>query len=253
MTLKFLQLNIESGRFLDEVIAFIQKHDFDIINLQEVSGGKFNKYNQFDIFQTLKEKLGYKGELTKTMIGKSDPQSYFGNATFFKPSFSLLNKKEIIWLKPFVELSELPKNNFQTLPRNALHLTLTKDNLTLNVINAHLAWGPTPLDEPYKINQANILIDYMKNVSQPFVLSGDFNVTPDSQIVKNFNQLARNLTVENHLTNTLNAKTHRVLSLFPPGLAVDYIYTSQDIKVDKFEAIKETLSDHLGLMTEIVI
>ncbi len=97
------------------------------------------------------------------------------------------------------------------------------------------------------------MVDYLKQVQPPFILTGDFNVRPDTQLIKNFDTLARNLTSEHKITNTLNAQTHRAVEIFPPGIAVDYIYITDDIKVNKFEVIAETLSDHLGLQAELEI
>lgn len=96
-----------------------------------------------------------------------------------------------------------------------------------------------------------MLVEYMKNVPRPFILSGDFNLTSDSQTIQQLNNLATNLTLDNHVTNTLNAHTHKAKHLFPPGLAVDYIYTSKDVVVEKFAVVEEDLSDHLGLIAMI--
>ena len=254
MTISLLQLNIESARFVDEIVSYIKQYDFDILHLQEVSAHVFNKYHNIDCFQELKNRLGYEGVLTKTTTRLNDPSSYFGKAILFKPAFTLRSQQEI-WMKPTKQLVQLPKTaeEIRQLSHNALHVQLEKDGKTINCINTHLAWGPTPEDEQYKLDEAKILVDYMKNVSKPFVLSGDFNVTPDSQIVEWFDAMATYLITEYRITNTLNPNVHRAKILFPQGLAVDYIYISKDIKVDNFEVITEDLSDHFGLKTKIEI
>jgi len=64
MTIKFLQLNICMGMFLDRVINLIKVNDIDIVNLQEVSGGKISKKQELDCFKDLKRSLDYyNGEL----------------------------------------------------------------------------------------------------------------------------------------------------------------------------------------------
>ncbi len=254
MQIALLQLNIESGHFLDAVISFIKQHNFDIVQLQEVSGGTFNRYHYIDNFEDIKEKLGYNGVLTKTATHVTDESSYFGKATFFKPSFTLLSQ-EVVWLSPFTKLNNFPKQpeDIKQLPHSTLHIRLQKEGRVINCVNTHLAWGPNPKDEPYKLDQAKILVEYMKNMETPFFLSGDFNVTPDSQIALWFDELGNNLITENHITNTLNPHIHRAKELFPKGLAVDYVYVSKDIIVKNFQVIQEDLSDHLGLMCEIEI
>ncbi len=95
MLIKLLQLNCENGRFLTKIVNFLHQNDFDIINLQEASSGNLNRYNHnLDVFTELKQQLDYQGVLTQTMRS-SDGKSYFGNATLFKPEFSL-RKQNVI-------------------------------------------------------------------------------------------------------------------------------------------------------------
>ena len=65
--------------------------------------------------------------------------------------------------------------------------------------------------------------------------------------------MATNLIVKNKVTNTLNPRVHYARKkLFPPGLAVDYIYISKHFKQKKFKVLKNLdLSDHFGLESEL--
>lgn len=255
MTLSIFHLNIQSGRFLDEIIAFVKQNDFDILQFQEVSGGKFNSFNHEDNFEEIKQRLDYTGELTKRFTAINDPSNYFANATFIKADFSLI-KKQVLWLAPFQEYAQFPpiRSDPQKTPYNLLHLTLEIRGKRLHSLNTHLAWGPTPEDEPYKVMQGKMLYEYVKQINEPFVLSGDFNLTNDSQVVKWMQTIGRDLATESRITNTLNSKTHHAPHLFPPGLAVDYIFVDKQTKVLDFQLIdKPDLSDHLGLMVKIEI
>lgn len=262
MPIKLLQLNIFQGKLLPAVLEYIKQSQFDILQLQEVSGGSFSKGGLWtgpratltesnpetigiDCFQIMKEELGYEGIMNKTIVRRSDAKSYIGNATFFKPSVPLKAAKEL-FLKPYVETDE--HIDAQDAPRAALMTTFLLNNKEVTFINCHLAWGPTPEDEPYKIDQAKILIDYIKSLKTSFVLTGDFNVTADSQIVKWMNEIGRNLNLENNITNTLNPDIHAAKVLFPKGLAVDYAFASKQILVSDFHVVdKPNLSDHFGL------
>ena len=272
MKIKILQLNIWQGKFLDNIISFIQKEDFDILQFQEVTGGKCSKgglyryprnmqlkspeINQdtvgIDCFAVLKEKLGFDGVLAIAHRETGDPNSYEGNTTLFKKEFKV-KKKEIIWLKEYDEVNAKDTNPKQR-PRNALILQLTKDKQRFYIINTHLAWGPTADDEDYKLAQAKKLYERIKKLHQLFILTGDFNVDKNSQIVSWFGKIARNLTVENHIDNTLNPKIHTAFQRVSHGFTVDYIFTSPSIKINSFSLVKKyDLSDHLGLIAEIEI
>ncbi len=246
MKIKFLHLNIEWSRFPEKVSNFIKENDIDIVNLQEVTGGKLNE-KSIDTFEYFKQSLGYRGELVKNWSLYADKNDYFGNTTLFRNPIELV-KKEVVWLKEFMLIPNFKKRDIKEDPRSAMSLTLRAEGKKFNVINTHLAWGPTPEDEPYKMDQARKLYAYMLSVKYPFILSGDFNVTPDSKIVKMIEKFGDNLTTANNIPTTLNSKLHRFPNL---SYAVDYIFIPKNTKYGNFKLIDEDLSDHYGLFAEI--
>jgi len=251
MTIKFLQLNIFKGTYLDEIINFVKKGDFDILQFQEVAGGPLS-FNKIDCFQQLKTALNYQGELTACWRLKSDPTSYFGNATLIKQSFKI-TKKEVVWFKAYREVESAKKRRIKDDPRCALAVKIQINQQFLWFVNTHLAWGPTPEDKPYKLIQGQKLGQFIKNLSEPFILSGDFNVPPSSAIIACLNKIGRNLVVEQGIINTLNPRIHRVKELFPQGLAVDFVFTHPSLKVSNFKVTTANLSDHYGLSLQIEV
>lgn len=247
MTIKFLHLNIWYGKYLDQVIEYINKNDFDIINLQEVSAGQLSA-TKGDIFRELLNKTHYDGEQIINWRYKKDSRSYESNVILFKPSFTLLDRKEI-WLKKYTEFDDPDNRNLQDDPISAISLLLEKDGKKIRNINTHLFWYPKPVDTKYKLDHYKILLEYIKNVQDPFIYSGDFNVNKDSVMVKWTDEVARNITTENKVANTLNPENHKARDeIFPPGLAVDFLYVSKNINVTEFEVVDTpTFSDHLAL------
>ncbi len=270
MSIKLLQLNIFQGKYLDRIIDFVRKNDIDILNFQEVTGGSLSKgggYNYdfateniapveksigIDCIDMLKKSLSYNGLFVKTMNEIGSPDSYYGNGTFYKPSINLLETKQVV-LNPYLEI-EADFNQWEKIGRAGLFAKFEAEGKSFWVINAHLAWGPTPQDEEYKIKQAEKLYSSIKDLSGPLILSGDFNLVSETKTVSMFEDFGRNLTREYKLANTLNPRAHPAKNLFPPGLAVDNIFVSRDIKVKKFRLVDETdLSDHFGLLLEFEI
>jgi endonuclease/exonuclease/phosphatase family metal-dependent hydrolase len=254
MKLKIFQLNIQCGVKLEEIIAYCKEQNFDVIHFQEVGGGDVS-YLRSDNFSVLIDSLSMEGKLTISTQKKDDPSSYYGNATFYKPNLELISQ-EVIWLKPFQEFDAwiIGGEFAKELPRNALALQFKYNEKIFWSINTHLAWGPTPFDEPYKIKQVLKLQNFVKKIKNSFILTGDFNITKDSEIVRGFDKIAVNHAVQAGLINTLNPHLHRVRQLFPPGLAVDFIYTSFDLEADNFELVDSPdLSDHYGLKISITI
>ncbi|MCL4387212.1 hypothetical protein M1307_02325 [Patescibacteria group bacterium] len=251
MDIKFLQLNLQAGVLIEEVVKFIEKNDLDIINFQEVAGGSLALGKEKDCFKYLKDNLsGYTGVLANTWKLIGDENSYFGIATFFKNNLNLLDQ-EIVWMNDFAKIKGFFKERPEDIPKNALILKFNLNGKIFFDINTHLAWGPTAQDKEYKVKQAKILYESLKKITEPFVFSGDFNVTPDTQTVKMFEDLGENLTSKNKVLNTLNLKIHYAKDRIPPsGYPVDYIFTGKGITCDKFEVLEKIdLSDHYGLLS----
>lgn len=251
MLLKVFHLNILYGRYIDTLIHYLKDKDFDVLCLQEVASGKVSQ-RRTDNFTELKTRLGYEGERVISWSLTNDPDSHEANAILYKPSLRLLGK-HAVYLSEKREFDSVEGRNFEDDTRSLLHLELEKENISFNLITTHLSWGPTSKDTPKKIEAGKNLYEYMRTIQSPFVLTGDFNVDPSSMIISWLDTLGRNLTTEHDVTNTLNPRTHKAPHLFPPGLAVDYMYLSRDVKLNSFSVLEEDLSDHLALTAECEI
>lgn len=258
MILKILQLNIYGGKYLDNVINFLKNNDFDIIHLQEAATGKLNSDNK-NSFEEIKNALDYNGIFAASSELIDDKNSLYGNATLYKKNLKIV-KTNSIFLKNYSKWGDLGER-FDTDPshiplienqgRVVVSVLFDFNGQQIEFLNTHLAWSESPTDTPEKLRQAKLLIDYLKKLKNPFVLTGDFNVDASSNIVKSINKIARNITEENNITNTLNPRLHRIKQLFPKGLAVDFVYITHSLKVNDFKLIEEDLSDHLGCFLEI--
>ncbi|HEX8932475.1 MAG TPA: endonuclease/exonuclease/phosphatase family protein [Patescibacteria group bacterium] len=258
MLLSILHLNLNAQNFWDNLVVFLKNHDFDILQFQEVCGQdtiSININTQFDGFKKLQELLGstYAGELAIAQRYTSSPSAYMANATFYRNDFKLLNKN-ILTLFPRTELFPSEQDHFEDAGRNLLHLQLQIGAKKISLLNTHLAWAKTTIEQPHQTNQGEILLNYLQTVEQPFILSGDFNIDPNQPLIAKVNSLARNVVVEHQVTTTLNPRQHRAKVLFPPGAVVDYLFVSKNLQVKKFAVIDELdLSDHFALTAEVEI
>jgi endonuclease/exonuclease/phosphatase family metal-dependent hydrolase len=250
MKYRLFHLNILKGRLLGRLIPYLLNKQYDFLNLQEVAGGKMG-FDGRDSFTIIKNALGYDGRLIINEQTVGDEQSYSGNAMFFKKSIAA-GPAETLWLKKFRKITDATL--VQDYPHALMSQIFKLNGKPIQIINCHLAWGPTPKDKKFKLIQGRRLVEYVKKIRIPFVLSGDFNLTADSRIVKALDRLVRNLTVETKIPNTLNGHIHRIKRLFPKGLAVDFVFVSKSIRVKKFQLVdKPDLSDHYGLALEFEI
>ena len=257
MTLSVLQLNINADNFWDKLIAFLRTHQFDVLMLQEVTGKDTfsgNIHSKRDCFKELQKILSatHQGELAVVERYTSSESSYVGQAIFYKRSFSLIEKTIFPLYQRDTPFPSDAKS-FEDESRALLHVTLGTDDKRISFLNVHGAWAKTATEHPHQKVQGERLLSYLKNVHQPFIFTGDLNLDPEQPTIKKISQLARNLTEEYAVTNTLNPRTHRARDVFPKGIAVDYIFTSPDIKVKNFKVLEDDLSDHLGLVAEVEV
>ena len=259
MKLKILQLNINADNYFLNVSDFLKSHDFDIINLQEVAGKSTIAGNvncKIDCFKELKKILepSYNCEIAISDRFTSDPiNSYMANATFFKKSLALISADTLILHKAEGIFSS-SSQDFQNESRNAIILKLKYENKEFYVLNAHLVWGKDDIEKDFMRIQNLKLVEFVSKIKQPFILTGDFNISPLQPSILDLNKIATNLTSKYNITNTLNPRTHRATHLFPKGLAVDYIFLGNGFYDTYFQVLTDPdLSDHLGLTSDVEI
>lgn len=257
MILSIFQLNIHSDNHWDNLVSFLKSNSFDILLFQEITGlgticGTIN--SKRDCFRDLSMLLeaGYCGELAISNGFTSGPDAYIGNAVFYNKKFTLINKKTII-LNSLESPFPSDSISFENTGHNILHLDLSVNNKLLSVLTTHGAWAKTSEEHPHQTEQGEKLLAYLKNISTPFIFTGDLNLNPAQPLIQKISELARNLITENNIPNTLNPRLHRSGNLFPGGVAVDYIFVSQDLKLIDFEVVENDISDHFGLIAKIEI
>lgn len=212
MKLSVLQLNINADNFWDRLVPFLKEQDFDVLQLQEVTGPETvcgNFHSKRDVFMELEKLLGsrYSGELSITQRFTSSYTSYFGNVTLFNNSFQLLDKHEFT-LHHETEYYPSDAKSFEGVGRRVLHLHLAKDGKEISLINTHFAWGPTPIEKSYQTEQGDKLAHYVSTVTKPFILTGDLNLQADQPTIQKLSKLATNLTEKHSISNTLNPHLH---------------------------------------------
>src|SRR5690349_4612737 len=97
MVLSLLQLNTNADNFWENLIPFLKKNNFDILQLQEIAGKDTfsgNLHTTIDTFSELNKHLGqmYNSELAIAQRYSSSPTAYMGNATFLRKDFKFVEK-----------------------------------------------------------------------------------------------------------------------------------------------------------------
>lgn len=250
--IKFIQINIYKGKYLDVLIDFLKKEDPDFVSMQEVSLGIVNLFldKTVSTFEYLKHRLQLNGIFHADInLSDSPVTSGFGNAVFSK--FPIVISK-VVPLKMFRELTcaELEDQKLSTeLPRHILDAVVDVGGLKVHAMSLHGAWTAPPTDTEETVRQANAISDYLNSLGdKPFILGCDLNTVLDSQVVKIISGRANNLMEVVPYSYTTHPTVHKIV---PRRLLVDYIFTSKHFKVLSLAIPEVLVSDHLPVVAEL--
>jgi endonuclease/exonuclease/phosphatase (EEP) superfamily protein YafD len=110
----------------------------------------------------------------------------------------------------------------------------------------------TKLDTPIRIKQSQKIINLFSEIEDPIIIGGDFNLELKTKSVEMFEEAGyRNLIKDFSIKNTRNELSWKQFNSVQNF--ADYIFTSPEVKVKKFEVPYIEISDHLPLILEFEI
>lgn len=248
-SIKFIQINIYKGKYLDELLDFLKKEEPDFIAAQEVTYGLLNHVRDktLNLFEVIKSRLGMEGISYFDWKVEGDVGS-LGNAVFSK--YPISEHKVLVLREPtvvplaYVESEE----SFPTAPRHFIDAVCEISGKQLHVASWHGAWTAPPQDTAETLRQAQMVADYLKSLDGPFIIGCDVNSTPQSKTVGLINQVANNLMMNSGVIQTLHPKVHKIA---PRGFLIDYIFISRHFRLKFLEVPQVTVSDHLPVVAEL--
>ena len=247
--LKFIQVNIYKGRYLDSLLDFLKVQDPDFVSMQEVTAGQLNLCDKnLDLFELFKKELGLNGVIDKITKPVDSKNSYLGNAVFSK--FEITNS-EVLVLKTFegLTLAKFDKvENFPLFSRHLISAECIINSRKVHAISWHGTWTAPPEDTAETLRQAGEVANYLQGLNAPFILGCDMNAVPQSKTAGLISAVANNLMMNSGVLQTTQPKIHKIA---PRGFLVDYIFTSSHFKLKKLEVPEVTISDHLPVVGEL--
>jgi endonuclease/exonuclease/phosphatase family metal-dependent hydrolase len=254
MKIKVLSLNLwNGGRLFDQVFEFLQKQQADIMLLQEAYDGK-----SLDIEKRLR---------TTQLLKNIFPN----HSHHFAPAFLDTRPIEGNMENGQLIISKFPLRKTQTIHLDISYGTYDHDSLTdftdfpavlqtalievggqqIKLLNIH---GPVnndgSADTQRRLRMRDVVLGEIEK--QPSViLSGDFNVQPQTQTIRDIENKLTNIFKE-ELTTTFNTKQKNLEKY--PGFAtavVDMMFITPNIKVIEKSCAQVDISDHLPLVVTL--
>ena len=144
------------------------------------------------------------------------------------------------------EKGYIPDGDVGHHARNIQYVTVDTPNGKRMVINFHGLWnGKGKGDCDDRLLQSDNIIRFLKDVSVPYIFTGDFNLLPETESMKKLEQFG--------LINLI--KTHGIMSTrtglyTKPEKYANYMLVSKDVAVATFAVLPDVVSDHSPLFLE---
>jgi endonuclease/exonuclease/phosphatase family metal-dependent hydrolase len=234
------------GRVYEPLKDFIIKNqDIDIFCFQEVYHHVEDKESDFvsevaaELFKDLENWLPNHSGFFRPHAG-----DFWGLAMFIKKSLPVLEEGELFVYKYKGWSSSENKHFF---PKNIQYIKTKVNNKEITIVNFHGHWtGKGKSDTEDRLLQSENIISFLKSIEKPYVLCGDFNLLPDTESVKKFEDFGlRNLIKEYNITSTRTSYYKK------PIRYADYVFASEDINIKRCEVLPEEISDHSTILLEI--
>lgn len=255
MRLKVVNLNLWLGGLIWEpLVAWCQNQQADIYLFQEVySSADQTLVAPFRSYQLLGEKLGlphgyFAPAFEEDVGGLKIPQ---GNAVLSR--FPLV--------APVVSFYDIPygprsteRAQFAHIPRNLVQVAAElPTGQQLQLLNTQGIWGEDGFDTPRRLAMGRQIAAAAAaaKTSGPVLLSGDFNVSPNTQTIAQIEAELTNVFA-GELKTTFNHRRKDLVKY--PGYAtavVDMCFVSPDITVVSHHCPEVDVSDHLPLVVEL--
>lgn len=257
MQFKLLNLNLyEGGTYLDNILKFFDQEKPDILCLQEIYNGTDPKLPcRLRTLENLKQHLPqhhyhYAPELA---MDEDHGPIDVGNAIFSR--FPIIKTKTTFLAHQYGTFKIPPPNyDWSIHPHNMHQAVININGTTINVFNLHGIWGRDGADNPTRLRMSQIIVDQIKD-QQNVILTGDFNLRPNTQTINNIEQHLTNI-FKDKLTTTFNIPLKRkhqanysedIIQGYAQSV-VDMIFTSSNLKLINKSCPHVDVSDHLPLI-----
>lgn len=243
--MKLLQLNAWTMRLESRIVAMVNQEAPDIIAFQEVTDsesvlGFFPTLSNFtnktkyhhQYFSPLFNFKMFKGEVDTgnaivSNLAFEDSQTVFTNLEY-KKDFSF-------------EDDDYNIRNFQHV------ITADQNGKKFHVINTHgYHVYAHKHGNDFTLEACQKIVDYALKLNGPVIITGDFNLQPDSESISIITNHFRDLSTEFGLETTRNELTQKVE-------VCDYIFVNDLVDVKDFYASDIVASDHQGLVLEFEV
>jgi endonuclease/exonuclease/phosphatase family metal-dependent hydrolase len=254
--MKLVSLNTWGGRAgKEKLLDFFDAHnDTDIFCLQEIWSAP---YEHLEGHAAGRVSIRHENILVQGMQEISallpDHAPYFRPHHLDNYGLMLLVKKTVKVIEEgdffvYKERGFIPEGDVGLHARNVQYATFETLVGNRTVLNFHGLWnGGGKTDSEDRLLQSDNIIRFLETLPSPYVLCGDFNLSPTTESLKKFETFGlRNLVKDYGITST------RTSFYTKPEKFADYAFVSKEIEVKEFKVLPDKVSDHSPLYLDFI-
>lgn len=255
--MKLVTLNLWGGQVFEPLMRFIKTHasNTDIFCFQEVLFSDRAEFTpeikaRMNLFNEIKQRLPEFEALTfmapeKALHFQDEllPEDVRpGQAMFVRKGLRIIENGGFRTYKKLPEGADIGGK----VPGNCQWMTILQPNgMPVTIMNLHGVWqrGTLKVDTPARLEQSQILQDFIRSKSGRRILCGDFNLLETGESLRRLEIGMKNWVREAGVTGTRSSYYQKSGTKF-----ADYILTTPEVEVDKFAVLQDEVSDHLPLI-----
>ncbi len=241
MVISILQWNIWYLEDIKNVLSCLKEVNADIICLQELSID-FDKQNHIHIPNYIAKELGY--NLYFQEITFAGQTMKLANAIFSRYP---LSDTKTIWIN-----KESGTGNYDDENRAYVEAAIDVGGKRLTIGTVHMSYTHAFEPSVRKLNETDALVEAIQDHKNNFILTGDFNAHPISEVIHKIEQHVKNCGPE-YTENTWTTKPFSYNGFETKDLdwRLDYVFGSDDIKVQSSKVLDTPYSDHLPIVVTV--
>ena len=168
----------------------------------------------------------------------------YGLATFVRENIQVEEEGELFVFKHQGYENPLAMGNHG---RNIQYVTLKTSSGPITIVNFHGLWnGQGKSDSEDRILQSQKIAQFLKGLKNPYVLAGDFNLTPLTQSFRILSEICPKDFIFDYAVKSTRS------SFYPKAERLaDYVLTCGRIGASTFEVLPDEVSDHLALRAHL--
>lgn len=240
--MKLITLNIWGGHIETPLLNFIKDYrDVDVFCFQEVYHNAITKISTEDrtvslsILAKLQEVLPEHRAFFCPVV-----DGIYGIAMFVKKNVEVVQDGELL-----IHDNPHYPGRGPTHLRKLQWIECRAQGRQYAILNVHGLWnGMGKTDTAERIAQSQRIREHLDTIDIPQILCGDFNLRPDTESIKIIEHGMDNLITSFGVCSTRTSLYEKEEKF------ADYIFTSPDVSVNKFEVLQDEVSDHAPLLLD---